>query len=283
MDLVSFGETVFVSLRVRVDAAYSEPFSSVIGREINFSLVWLHSFDKLLSWTLIKQVHRFCSQCKKLLLIFAIESLGHILQFFVHVHWLAPSVKHKFVITALIKPVPHRWKWCFIIKIIWTDTSTSTGPDRDSLRTNGEVVPVNPPASLAYVVVRCVKVYRLIGMIDAVEWDERLCPLRFPCHECGMIRHLFLYGRQWLVQVSGWGPQGGSLSRWEVNLARVARVLVPFRDQSVEGDTRWSSYRIVDVGRAPVSRSVSWRRRWLLMNVGCTHIYYQIYLCPPRI
>ena len=39
MDLISFGETIFVSLRVGVYAAYSEPFSSVIGREINFSLV----------------------------------------------------------------------------------------------------------------------------------------------------------------------------------------------------------------------------------------------------
>jgi hypothetical protein len=129
----------------------------------------LHSFNKFLSGTLIKQVHRFCSQGKKLLLIFSIESLAHVLQFFVDVHRLTPSVKHKFVISALIKPVPMRRICCFIIKIIRTDTSPSTGPDRDSLRTNGQVVLVNPPPRLAYVVVGSVKVYRLIGMIDAVE------------------------------------------------------------------------------------------------------------------
>lgn len=39
MDLISFGETVFKSLRVMINASHSEPFSSVIGREINFSLV----------------------------------------------------------------------------------------------------------------------------------------------------------------------------------------------------------------------------------------------------
>jgi hypothetical protein len=196
MHLVSFGETVFVSLRVRSDTSHSEPLSSVIGREINFSLVWLHSFNKFLSWTLIKHVHRFCSESKKLLLIFSVESLTHILKFFVDIHWLTTSVLHEFMIAALIKPVPMIWLWCDFIKIVRTDTSTSTGPYRDSLRAYGKVVLINPPACLPDVVVCRVKVYRLIGMIYAVERDQRLSPLCLPGHQCGMIRHLFLYRGQ---------------------------------------------------------------------------------------
>jgi hypothetical protein len=58
---------------------------------------------------------------------------------------------------------------------------------------------------------------------------------------------------------------------------------MPLRDHRVECYAGWSPNRIVYVGWAPIGRSVSRRRRWLGMNVRCTHIYYQIYLCPPRI